>query len=368
MGVKNLFLTKKFKFFSTKKGIIFVGAFIGVAASILQHEGNPTNMGICTACFQRDISGALGFHSNDGARYLRPEIFGLVLGSLIASLIFKEFRARTGSTPIIRFFLGFFAIIGALVFCGCSWRAFFRLAGGDLNAILGIIGLIGGVYLGTLFLKNGFDLGKKTQTHNIVGAVIPAIAIGLLILLLWDPSLKDGTKLILTGKLEPGSLHAPIALSFGLALMIGFFAQRTRFCVVAGIRDAMLIKNNHLLLGVIFLAIGAFVTNLIFGQIDVGFENQPFGHNMFLWNYLGMLLAGLAFTLAGGCSARQLVLSGEGDSGAGLFVLGMFTGAAFSQNFQMIIKPNEFVATGPIAVVLGIFFCIIIGLFMRNKD
>jgi len=38
-----------------------------------------------------------------------------------------------------------FAMFGALVFLGCPWRAFLRLAGGDLNAILGIGGLVAGI-------------------------------------------------------------------------------------------------------------------------------------------------------------------------------------------------------------------------------
>ena len=37
-------------------------------------------------------------------------------------------------------------MIGALVFLGCPWRALLRLAGGDWNAIVGIIGLIIGIY------------------------------------------------------------------------------------------------------------------------------------------------------------------------------------------------------------------------------
>ena len=49
-------------FFATRWGIISVGAFIGVFAALLQKWGNPANMGICVACFDRDIAGALGLH------------------------------------------------------------------------------------------------------------------------------------------------------------------------------------------------------------------------------------------------------------------------------------------------------------------
>ena len=104
--------------FATKWGIIGVGAFIGILAPVLQKLGNPGNMGICVACFERDIAGALGLHRAAVVQYLRPEIIGFVLGSMIAAYLFKEFRPRVGSAPIVRFILGGFAMIGALVFFG----------------------------------------------------------------------------------------------------------------------------------------------------------------------------------------------------------------------------------------------------------
>jgi hypothetical protein len=74
---------------------------------------------------------------------------------------------------------------------------------------------------------------------------------------------------------------------------------------------------------------------------------------------------------------RQHFLSGEGDGDAGVFVLGMITGAAFSHNFALAARPDavaEGVVTvggltsyGMIAVVLGIVVCLIIGFTMREK-
>ena len=141
--------------FATRWGIIGVGACIGILAPLLQKLGNPGNMGICVACFERDIAGAIGLHRAAVVQYIRPEIIGFVLGSLIAAYIFKEYRPRVGSAPIVRFVLGAFAMIGALVFLGCPWRAVLRLAGGDGNAILGVLGLTFGIWIGRLFLKNG---------------------------------------------------------------------------------------------------------------------------------------------------------------------------------------------------------------------
>lgn len=43
--------------FATTPGIIIVGAVIGLIAVWLQKLGNPANMGICVACFERDVAG-----------------------------------------------------------------------------------------------------------------------------------------------------------------------------------------------------------------------------------------------------------------------------------------------------------------------
>ena len=67
--------------------------------------GNPPNMGICAACFIRDIAGALGLHSAAVVQYIRPEIIGFILGAFLTSFAFREFRARGGASPMIRFMI-----------------------------------------------------------------------------------------------------------------------------------------------------------------------------------------------------------------------------------------------------------------------
>ena len=79
----------------------------------------------------------------------------------------------------------------------------------------------------------------------------------------------------------------------------------------------------------------AFAVNLILGQFKPGFANQPIAHDNHLWNFLGMALSGLAFALAGGCPGRQLILSGEGDGDAAVFVVGMIVGAGIAHNFAL---------------------------------
>jgi hypothetical protein len=367
---RRILMSQLKNFFATKWGIISVGAFIGVFAALLQKWGNPGNMGICVACFNRDIAGAIGLHRAAVVQYMRPEIIGFVLGSLIAAYAFKEFRPRVGSAPIVRFILGAFAMIGALVFLGCPWRAILRLAGGDGNAILGIAGLAFGIWIGTLFLKNGYNLGRSTKTHTSVGWLLPLIMLGFLVLMLIYPQVKGEAQngILFYSVKGPGAMHAPLVISLVIGLAVGFLAQRSRFCTMGALRDLILFRQNHLLLGILSLAVFAFIVNLILGQFHPGFAKQPVAHTMHVWNFGGMVLAGLAFALAGGCPGRQLFLAGEGDGDAAVFVLGMIVGAAFAHNFGLASSPNGVGPHGIAAVVIGMLTCLFIGFTMRTKS
>ncbi|MDL1980246.1 MAG: YedE-related selenium metabolism membrane protein [Deltaproteobacteria bacterium] len=356
-------------FFATRWGIIGVGGLIGVFAALLQKLGNPGNMGICVACFERDIAGAIGIHRAAVVQYMRPEIIGFVLGSLVAAYIFKEFRSKTGSAPIVRFVLGVFAMIGALVFLGCPWRAMLRLAAGDGNAIFGLLGLTFGIWIGTLFLKGGYNLGRTQTTHTSVGWMLPLTMLGFFILMLVFPQIEGQTKsgILFYSIKGPGAKHAQLFLSLVVGLAIGFIAQRSRFCTMGAFRDLILFRQVHLLSGVIALVVTAFIVNLILGQFHPGFARQPVSHSMQIWNFGGMVLSGLAFSLAGGCPGRQLFLAGEGDGDAAVFVLGMIVGAGFAHNFGLASSPNGVGPHGIVAVIIGLIVCLFIGFTMRKR-
>ncbi|HSW59121.1 MAG TPA: YedE family putative selenium transporter, partial [Dehalococcoidales bacterium] len=326
---------------------------------------------ICVACFSRDIAGALGLHRAAAVQYIRPEIIGLVLGAFIAALSFKEFKPRTGSAPLVRFLLGMFAIFGALVFLGCPWRAYLRLAGGDWNAIIGIVGLVIGIGIGVLCLKKGFSLGRSRPAPKAMGWVFPAVMIILLVFLLAAPLFGRDAQGNLVGpiffsKTGPGAQHAPWIIAIAAALVIGFLAQRSRFCTVGAFRDVILMRDSHLLYGVLALIVTAFIVNLIMGSFNPGFSDQPIAHTNGWWNFGGMVLSGLAFTLAGGCPGRQLFLAGEGDGDSAMFVSGMIVGAGLAHGFSIASSAAGPSAFGPITVVVGIVICVIIGLTMRE--
>ena len=354
---------------ASRWGIVAVGAVIGILAPLLQKLGNPGNMGICVACFDRDIAGAIGIHRAAVVQYMRPEIIGFVLGALAAALIFREYRPRTGSAPIVRFILGVFAMIGALIFLGCPWRALLRLAGGDLNAILGLAGLVFGIWIGTLFLKSGYNLGRAETTYPSVGLLMPITMLGFLALALIYPQISGEAKsgILFYSVKGPGAMHAPLIISLVVGLAVGILAQQSRFCTMGAFRDLLLFGQTHLFGGIVALLVVAFITNFFLGQFHPGFANQPVAHTVHIGNFAGMALAGLAFALAGGCPGRQLFLAGEGDGDAAVFVIGMIVGAGIAHNFGLASSPAGWGPHGIAALVVGFIVCLFIGFTMRKK-
>ena len=341
--------------------IIITGLIVGAAAILLVKYGNPANMGFCIACFLRDTAGALKLHSAPVGQYARPEIIGLILGAFAMSLGSKEFKVRGGSSPMTRFVLSFFVMVGALMFLGCPLRMILRIAGGDWNAIIGLIGFVVGIVGGILFLRKGFTLKKSVPLGIAEGAAMPAITVVLLVILCAFPAL------LVFSKLGPGAMRAPLAISLVAGLVVGVLAQRTRLCMVGGFRDAILFKDFYLLSGFIAIFVAAIVGNLILGNFHAGFDKQPIAFNDALWNFLGMVLVGLGSCLLGGCPLRQVVLSGTGNADSGVAVLGMIVGAAFCHNFALASSPLGPTPNGKIAVIFGIIVTVIIGLMNVRK-
>ncbi len=312
-------------------------------------------MGVCVACFIRDISGGLGFHRAALVQYLRPEISGFILGSLVISLFAGEFRSRGGSSPIIRFFIGMAMMIGALVFLGCPLRMVLRLAAGDLNALVGLFGFIFGIYLGVLFLRRGFSLGRSYNQSFGNGMAISVIAAIFLTFVVTAPAF------IFFSESGPGAARAPFLISLAAGLIIGIAVQRSRLCQAGCFRDLILIKDPHLLYGSLAIFAVALIGNLALGYFNLGFENQPVAHTDGLWNFIGLAIVGLGATLLGGCPLRQTVMAGEGDSDAAMAFLGLLFGAAVSHNFGLAASPAGVSAASQWGVFVAGAFLIIVG-------
>lgn len=333
-----------------KTTITIAGVLIGIIAVALVFFGNPANMGFCIACFIRDTAGALGLHRAEAVQYIRPEIIGLVLGAFLMALGRKEFSVKGGSSPLTRFVLGFFVMVGCLMFLGCPFRMVLRLAGGDVNALIGLVGFAAGIGVGVFFLNKGYSLKRTYKQSKAEGFLFPAIQVVMLLLLIVAPAFIFFTQ----PKVGPGASHAPIMISLAAGLLVGAAAQLTRLCMVGGIRDMILFKENRLLLGFIAIFVSALVGNLVMGNFAFGMANQPVAHTDILWNFLGMLLVGFGCTLLGGCPLRQLVLAGEGNTDSAVTFLGLLVGAAFCHNFGLASSAAGSTPNGKIAVIIGI--------------
>ncbi|KNZ41863.1 YedE family putative selenium transporter [Acetobacterium bakii] len=347
-----------------KTAIILAGLLIGVISALLVVFGNPANMGFCIACFIRDTAGALGLHQAAAVQYIRPEIIGLVIGSCVIALVTKEFIPRGGSSPMTRFALGFFVMIGCLMFLGCPYRMVLRIAGGDMNAVIGLIGFIAGILVGVFFLNRGFTLKRTYSLPKIESAIFPTAQIVLLILLITAPvfilfTAVDG---------GPGAKHAAILVSLGAGLIVGILAQRTRLCMVGGIRDVILFREWKLFFGFVAILVAAFITNLITGHFSLGFIDQPIAITDGLWNFLGMLTVGFGCVLLGGCPLRQLILAGEGNTDSVITILGLFAGAAIAHNFAMASSSKGPTFNGKIGVIIGIIVILIIAVANTKKE
>jgi len=268
----------------------------------------------------------------------------------------------------VRFIMGVFMMIGALVFLGCPLRDVLRMAGGDYNAVVGLLGFIAGVASGVFFLRRGFNLGRAEYSHSNLGGLLMPLFFAFLLFLLLKGTVfnPDAGGPIFFSKEGPGSMAAPVAISLAAGLFIGFLAQRTRLCMSGGFRDFILIRDNYLLLGFIGIFIGALVFNIAFGFFKPGFNDQPIAHTMHIWNFLGLYLVGLTATLLGGCPLRQMVLTGEGDTDAAAVVAGMLVGAAFSHNFVFAASAAGVPTYGQIACVIGILVMFWIGWSYRE--
>ena len=111
-----------------------------------------------------------------------------VFGSFFMALAKKEFSPRGGSAPVTRFVLGMFVMIGSLMFLGCPFRMILRLAGGDLNALLGLAGFACGILVGVFFLNKGYSLKRSYALTKAEGGVFPVLTLAVLALLLAAPA------------------------------------------------------------------------------------------------------------------------------------------------------------------------------------
>jgi len=347
-----------------KLGLPLIGILTAVIALTLVYLGNPPNMGFCVACFLRDTTGAVGLHRAAPVQYVRPEIIGIILGSFFISLAKREFSPKGGSAPLSRFVLGFALMVGALIFLGCPLRMALRIAGGDLNAIVGLFGFVAGVLGGVFFMNKGYSLKRSYDVSKTDGYITPGIALILLGILVIVPSV------LIFSTEGPGSMHAPLIIALAAGLIMGAVGLISKLCFVAVVRDSVLFKDFTMFSAFAALIVVGTIGNIILGNYNLSFVNQPIAHTDGLWNFLGMMMVGLCSVLLGGCPFRQLVLAGSGNSDSAVTVLGMVAGAAFAHNFSMAASSAGVPDNGKIGYLIAlvaVLFIAVYNTFVKKK-
>ncbi|MCX7770633.1 MAG: YedE family putative selenium transporter [Proteobacteria bacterium] len=349
-----------------KQSVIFIisASIIGIFSSILSYKGNPINTGICISCFMENYAGALKLHNNVYMQYLRPEITFIIIGSFISSLLRKEFQPRISQSIIYSFFGGFFMIVGSAIFIGCPIKMLLKLAGGDLNALSGIAGLISGVYLAALLLRDGIDTTPFT-IKKIKNSITSYLVIVLVIVIFLTSMIYP--KIFAESKSGAGAEKAPLILSIIFSLIIGYISQISRFCVTGATRNSIILKEKTGIIALFSLTFFAFITNIFLNRFNFGIYGQAGSHTQWLWSYLGMLLTGYIAVIIDGCPFRQLVKTGEGDLNAQIAFFGMLIAGAFVQNFNILSDSAGPTIAGKIWLLIGFIIFSLITLELRRN-
>lgn len=162
-----------------------------------------------------------------------------------------------------------------------------------------------------------------------------------------------------------------LALTF-IAAFIGYLAQRSRMCFIAGLRDFIIVRDKELLMGMVSLIVSLwFLSSLFYSQgwlnssipqygdvlapvkqiektVDISGESDspdkengqesieqsglriiPIYPNIpggkFLWtSIIGGFLMGVMSVQAGGCVLRQHVMAAQGSMDAWYFLAGLY--------------------------------------------
>jgi uncharacterized protein len=324
----------------TRMRAVLLLLVLGGIAALLVLAGNPGNMGLCGACFLRDLAGALRLHQ--GSALVRPEVPGLVLGALLWSMLARRHVGRSGSHAVVRLLLCAAMAIGAMVFLGCPFRMLQRLGGGDLNAWLALPGFLVGVGLARWFEQRGYSLGKTQEVPRPIGLLGPLVLLAPLVAWLAGAGLA-GPAFGTDGAVGPA--RAPWLIALGLAALAGGVLSATGFCAISAARS-LFGGQRWMLWAALAFVFGYALTALLGGRFHASFDGQPIAHGDWLWNTLALLLVGLCGAFAGGCPVRQLVMAGEGNGDALVGCAGLVLGGALAHNLGLASTPASATAVG----------------------
>ena len=148
------------------------GAIIGFLGASLQQIASmikPPAYGFCMACHARDLINCIInpiAGTNLGIASIVTSIptltiIGVLLGSFVAAIIFKEFKltkAKFNVSYLKMFFLGLLVMNFALILSACPIRTSLRVAHGDIIALIGLICIGVGAIIGTIVLEQRVEV------------------------------------------------------------------------------------------------------------------------------------------------------------------------------------------------------------------
>jgi hypothetical protein len=140
---------------------VIAGSMI-VLFEVLLNFYPPSAYSFCLTCHTRDVINQavnLLFHTNYqvaliSRRVIEATSLFVMAGALVAALRYGEFRFQKGSRPVLFFIAGFIVMITSILIFGCPTRIAVRTGYGDLYGIVAFLGMIAGIWIGTVLLKS----------------------------------------------------------------------------------------------------------------------------------------------------------------------------------------------------------------------
>jgi len=122
--------------------------------------------------------------------------------------------------------------------------------------------------------------------------------------------------------------------TLAIGIIIGYMGQRSRFCIISGIRDLFIVKDIQRFLGFVGLVVGAALAFMIFNFTGENISDYPMPIQLDTAGYLiasivGGLGMGFFSVLAEGCPFRQHVMLVEGRESPRFYLAGFYVGIAF---------------------------------------
>ena len=275
------------------------------------------------------LGGFAGMKEAPPAPWIHPVSImnlGMIFGSMGASMMKKQFT--TYLAPGREYVKGF--IGGALMGIGSSF------ANGCIEG--GFYTAVGVFSLGGFAMMTGLALGSILGVKYLIWEMF-----NWPVKIKEKPAKPERTPLFDWKKIHPyigGGIYITFCLSFyiysyfgktvlgGMAffgLWIGYFMQRSRFCLQRTFRNPFMTGDYEMvkavILSLIIYSAGSAVIKYGFFQPDT----HGIDHRFWMGSLIGGFIFGLGMVIAGACASSGLWRAGEGNTKIWLAILGFIT-------------------------------------------